>query len=321
LTIVLFAVSIFTTLGRSNSKQSHDFVWITFVNLTGWDEGFAFLYGLLVPCFMYCGLDGALHVAEECLNPRKTVPKVLLMTVGIGFVTAFVFTIVMCYCISNFVLVYFTSTGFPIYELYILAFRSDTGATVLMVASLIMVWFTLNAIYETTSRLIWSFARDDGFLFSRFLGKVNPKLDVPVWAILLNGFVVLVAGCIYLGSTTAFNALIGSAVVLQQASFLFPAILLVCRRRNETVLPKNRAFALPSAVGWAVNLFAIAFMAVTTIVFMLPSQLPATASNMNYTVVILAIAALFSVVNWFLHGRTHYQGPRIQISSIEEGTQ
>lgn len=79
----------------------------------------------------------------------------------------------------------------------------------------------------------------------------------------------------------AFNALIGSAVVLQQISFLIPAILLVCRRRNEAVLPKNRAFALPDAVGWAVNLFAIAFMAVTTIVFMLPSQLPVTASNMS----------------------------------------
>jgi choline transport protein len=75
--------------------------------------------------------------------------------------------------------------------------------------------------------------------------------------------------------------LIGSAVVLQQVSFLFPAILLVCRRRNEAVLPKDRAFALPNAVGWAVNLFAIAFMAVTTIVFMLPAQLPATASNMS----------------------------------------
>ena len=114
LTIILFAVSIFTTLGRSASKQSHDFVWTSFINLTGWDEGFAFLYCLLVPCFMYCGLDGALHLAEECPDPKRTVPKVLLMTVGIGFVTAFVFTIVMCYCITNFALVYFTRTGYVV---------------------------------------------------------------------------------------------------------------------------------------------------------------------------------------------------------------
>lgn len=39
----------------------------------------------------------------------------------------------------------------------------------------------------------------------------------------------------------------------------------------------------------------------------------------DYTVVILAIAALFSVVNRFLHGRTHYQGPRIHMESIEAG--
>lgn len=103
LTIILFLVSIFTTLGRSTSKQSHHYVWIKFLNLTGWDESFAFFYGLLVPCFMYCGLDGALHLAEECPSPRRTVPKVLL--------TAFVFTIVMSYCITNFALVYFTRTG------------------------------------------------------------------------------------------------------------------------------------------------------------------------------------------------------------------
>lgn len=65
-----------------------------------------------------------------------------------------------------------------------------------------MSWFTLNAIYETTSRLIWSFARDNGFLFSSVIGEVDAKLDVPVWAIIFNGVVVLIAGCVYVGSST-----------------------------------------------------------------------------------------------------------------------
>lgn len=50
---------------------------------------------------MFLGLDGALHLADECMNPRKTIPKALMTTAFIGFTTGFVFAISMCYGITD----------------------------------------------------------------------------------------------------------------------------------------------------------------------------------------------------------------------------
>lgn len=38
---------------------------------------------------MYAGLDATMHLAEECEEPRKTVPQALLSTVVIGFGESF----------------------------------------------------------------------------------------------------------------------------------------------------------------------------------------------------------------------------------------
>ncbi|KAI7769409.1 hypothetical protein LZL87_012850 [Fusarium oxysporum] len=112
-------------------------------------------------------------------------------------------------------------------------------------------------------------------------------------------------------SNAAFNALLGSAVVLQQLSFVIPTALLLYQRRSETYLPKDRAFRLPSVLGWVVNVWVVGLATVLSTFFLLPPFLPVTAGTMNYNCVILGIAAMLGVLNWMLHARKHYQGPRI----------
>ena len=51
---------------------------------------------------MFVGLDASLHLAEECTEPRKTVPRAVMTTVAIGFATGFVFAVAMCYGITDF---------------------------------------------------------------------------------------------------------------------------------------------------------------------------------------------------------------------------
>lgn len=65
-----------------------------------------------------------------------------------------------------------------------------------------IAFFALNGCVQTSSRLTWSFARDDALVFSRFITRIHPKLGVPVWALIFNQFVVFIIGCVYLGSTT-----------------------------------------------------------------------------------------------------------------------
>ena len=65
-----------------------------------------------------------------------------------------------------------------------------------------ITFFILNAVQQTSSRLTWSFARDNGFLFSKYLHRIHPTLEVPVYALVLNWFIVFVCGCIFLASST-----------------------------------------------------------------------------------------------------------------------
>ena len=86
-------------------------MWTNFVNDSGWPDGVSFLSGLISPNYMYAGLDGAVHLCEECRDPARVVPKAIISTVCIGFVTTMVFTVSMIYCISDFESLLSSTTG------------------------------------------------------------------------------------------------------------------------------------------------------------------------------------------------------------------
>lgn len=140
----------------------------------------------------------------------------------------------------------------------------------------------LIAVQQTASRLTWSFARDDAISGSkRFLGHIHSTLEVPVWALVANNSIVFIIGCIYLGSSTAFNAFIGTGLVLQQVTYAIPAALLMYRGRSSRFLPVNRPFKLIWPLGWMVNFFTVAFAIIVVIFYNFPVILPVGASNMS----------------------------------------
>jgi choline transport protein len=152
---------------------------------------------------------------------------------------------------------------------------------VLLILLLFAGVVALIAIQQTASRLTWSFARDNAVLGCQYIGRVHDKLGVPVWALIANATVVSIIGCIFLGSTTAFNAFINTGLILQQVTFAIPAALLVLQGRPVHLLPVKRPFRLPGVVGWVVNFVTIAFSVVAVIFYNFPVELPVTSSNMS----------------------------------------
>lgn len=106
----LFLISFISILVRSKPKAPSSFVWTTWTNYTGWPDGVCFILGLSTSCFMYIGLDAAMHLAEETSNAAKAVPKAVTSAIIIGFCTAFPYTIVVLYGISDIEAI-LTSTG------------------------------------------------------------------------------------------------------------------------------------------------------------------------------------------------------------------
>lgn len=174
-----------------------------------------------------------------------------------------------------------TCLSVPIYEMWYQATRSGTAATVFVILLCCAAVFALIGAQQTASRLTWSLARDRAIIGSNLLKQIHPALEVPVWSLIFNFVIMFIIGCIYLGSSSAFNAFIGSGLVLQHISYAFPAALLMYRMRSEEWLPASRSFRLPSWVGWTANAITVGFALLVLIFYDFPPVVPVTGSNMS----------------------------------------
>lgn len=104
----------------------------------------------------------------------------------------------------------------------------------------------------TSSRMVYAFARDGGLPASKWLAKVNTRLVVPLNALIFTGVLVIIFGCIFLGSTSAYNAIVSASVVALGITYAIPPAINCLRGRK--MLPASRPFVLPSALGWTCNL-------------------------------------------------------------------
>ncbi|KAL9049629.1 MAG: hypothetical protein Q9162_007120 [Coniocarpon cinnabarinum] len=125
---------------------------------------------------------------------------------------------------------------------------------------------------------------------------------------IINAAAVVVFGCIFLGSSSAFNAITAASVVALGVSYGIPIAVNVAQMRRA--LPP-RAFELPPAVGWACNLLGLSFIILTTVLFVFPPELPVSGSNMNYCIAAFGIILIISTTQWIVDGRQNYSGPKV----------
>lgn len=145
-----------------------------------------------------------------------------------------------------------TSTAGPLLQIFYDATDNRAGSICLMIFPLICLLFATIGIMTTSSRMTYAFARDRGIPFSSFFAKIHPTLDVPVNALMLTTGLVIIFGCIFLGSNSAFNAIVSASVVALGISYGIPPAINLARGRK--MLPPTRPFILPNALGWTCNI-------------------------------------------------------------------
>jgi choline transport protein len=99
---------------------------------------------------------------------------------------------------------------------------------------------------------------------------------MPFNATIFNACLVSVLGCIYVGSTTAFNAFVGSFVLMSSASYT-AAILpnLLTGRKNIVYGP----FKLKGWLGPVFSAVACGYMVVWFVIYCFPFALPTSESS------------------------------------------
>lgn len=154
--------------------------------------------------------------------------------------------------------------------------------------------------------MAWALARDQGWPFAERLSHVTPApYDVPLWAHLWSCIWVAVLGCLYLGSTAAFNSFIGGGLLLQYLSYSICVIVLLIHGRNKIA---HGPFWLPR-FGPVANYVTLAWTIITVTFYSFPAIVPTTAETMNYVSCVLVFILLYSAVFWFSQGKKKYIVP------------
>ena len=307
-----FVISITVLACAAPDYATADYVFATFINTTGWPDGIAWLLGLLQGGLGLTGFDAVAHMIEEIPNAALEGPKIMVYCQLIGISTGFLFLIVLLFVsggLSNSKTIIASSAG-PLLETFYLAVDNKAGAVCLLIFPLICLVFAGTSVLTTSSRMTFAFARDGGLPASRLWWKMHPKLDVPLNSLYLNVAVVVIFGCIFLGSTVAFNAIIAASVVALGVSYGIPVGLNVLCGRSKLA---ERDFKLPGWLGWTANIIGLVYTIVTTILFLFPPALPVDGTTMNYCIVAFAIIMAISLLQWIVDGRKNFNGPRVTI--------
>ncbi|KAF2010903.1 amino acid transporter [Aaosphaeria arxii CBS 175.79] len=301
--IISFLVIILAISCKAPSHQSAHWVFTTFINRTGWDSnGIAFIVGLINPNWAFNGLDCATHMAEEARDPERIVPIAILGTVGIGFVTAWLFGIAMLFSIQDFDLISSTPTGVPILELFDQSLHNKAGAIVLLSLITVTGCGCLIASHTWQARLCWSFARDNGLPYSRFLATVHPKAHVPINAHIVSSIIVAVLGCLYLASYSAFNSMVTACIVLLYLSYSIPVLCLWLYGRSKL---RRGPFWL-GRLGWVCNSVLFGWFLFALVMYSFPPIYPVSADNMNYVSVVYFVVSAIVIAWWYASARKSY---------------
>ncbi|CAH0021633.1 unnamed protein product [Clonostachys rhizophaga] len=260
--------------------------------------------------------DAACHLSEELPNASRNVPLAMMYSVLLNGITGLAYCIVLLFATTSLDSLLQTPTQFPFMEVYLQATQSRAGATVLSVIIPIIAAAASMAGLTSSSRTLWAFARDKATPFHEQLSRVDGNLHIPKNAVLTCVAFQWAIGLIYLGSTTAFNAIISMAIIGMYLSYLIPIVYMLLYGRRQNISQISRYMKLPNWLGICLNIASIVWMVVAIIFSTFPILMPVTSTNMNYSIVVMAGWLFFGAVYYFIWGRKKFEAPMSDASVI-----
>lgn len=181
---------------RVMAPRSDSSVLTTFSS-NGWSSpGVASLVGISAAIGDVIGADSSVHLAEELKNASWILPRSMIATAMMNYVLGFItisivvqftfsnlrltdsHTVTLVFCLGDLDNALNSPTGQPYVEVLLNATRSP-GATIALTAVMLVLLIScaVNTV-TTSSRQLWSFARDGGPPFSAWLAQVRPTWDM-----------------------------------------------------------------------------------------------------------------------------------------------
>jgi len=112
-------------------------------------------------------------MSEEIKGAARTVPKAMFWSIIINGFLAFGMLLAILYCQGDIEAAVETPTGYPFIAIFASGVQSIGGATAMVSITVFMAWCNAIGALASASRMMWSFARDNGLPFSLQLSRVS----------------------------------------------------------------------------------------------------------------------------------------------------
>lgn len=261
----------------------------------------AFVLGLLQAQWTYTGFDASAHLAEETEDPRRRAPWGIVLSVAVSGVVGYLLLISLTLAIHSIpaVLGAKDAEGNTIPAVIAIldhALGARAGNAMAALASMAM-WFCGLSCITSTSRALYSLARDEGTPWSRQLRMVNARHGTPapaIWTIVLASIAAMMW-------TKAVPVVTSLSTVALYLAYIIPVALGLRARFSGPDWPTSAVWTL-GRYGPALNAIAIAFAVFISIVLMMP---PNELAGETLAGLLIALALLYVFV-----ARHKYHGPK-----------
>ena len=260
-----------------------------------------FVLSLLQAQWTYTGYDASAHMAEETVMARLNSAWGIVLSVGVSAIAGYLMLMALTWSIPRGDVAATANDPYPV--LYIISnnltpFLANVVAIVIGVA----MWLCGVASVTSMGRMWYAFARDDGMPGSRWLKRVGGKHHTPATAILVTSL-LSVAICIY---ASAWFVVTSISTICLYLAYGIPIWLNYRNRRRGSGEFMTRELAPWTLGRWsaALNAVAIGWIALITIVFMLPPN-----ELVLWTMVGVAIVL---TLYWQLSAKRRFRGPLVR---------
>ncbi|KAM0720175.1 hypothetical protein Q7P37_004311 [Cladosporium fusiforme] len=264
-------LAIFIVLWVMGDKAPAEQVFMEFSDPQGWgSNGVAALVGSLAATGSLLGSDSAVHLGEELQDASLVLPRSMITCAATNYSLTLLMVITLL-VVKGGDVEQLIETPYvqPYVQIFYNVTQSTSASTALTALIFALLMFGIINQVTTTSRQLWSFARDRGLPWSDFLSRVRPGWDIPLNAVVVTLAFSIVVSMIILGSPVAFFTL-GS----------------LCQSG-----------------------LALSFQAVFFVFMFFPVAPNPTAPLFNWTLVVFGVVVLWAVGYYHVHGKKNYAGP------------
>ncbi|PSN69517.1 amino acid transporter [Corynespora cassiicola Philippines] len=322
----------------SPAHNSAKEVFTNFYNGGSWDSRtLAFFVGLQGNALAFVGTDSPVHMSEEVKNASRDVAGSMMLSLIINGCLALGMLFAVLFSAPNIVdLLVDPSSLSPFIRIFEYAVGSKAGATIMTSIVIVLEFCSAMGCLAAASRMTWSFARDRGLPFARYISMIDKRTTIPVIAILVVTLCSSLLALINIGNNAAFNGTISIVLEGFYISYLLALGLLLWRRLRGEMGDCNPALTtfasssladealdrrlrwgpwrLRGVLGVANNAFACCYLVLLIFFSFWPTAADVSDPvTMNWAVLVTGAVVLFSVAYYTVYARRGYNGPIVEV--------